>query len=524
VLSSAALRGRLPEAAAVLVLDPHAARDQDHTNNPTDGDRICALLPQHPAYIIYTSGSTGTPKGAVVTQATLLNLMAWREQTTSAGRVAQSTSISFDVSLQEILHALLSEKSLVVVDNETRREPERLAKFIVEAAVTDLFVPNIVLENLAEAAVEAKCNLAALRDIYQAGEALAVTPTVRRFFENHPACRLHNHYGPTETHVVTAETLPADSKNWPVHPAIGAPIWNTRAYVLDLHLEPVPVGVPGELYIGGVGLARGYLNRPGLTAERFVADPFAPEPGSRMYRTGDRVRWRPDGTLEYLGRLDNQVKVRGFRIEPGEVEAALLRHPAVAQAAVVAREGSPAGKKLVAYVVPAPGAEPSASTLRDHLAVSLPKYMVPAAYVVLETLPLMPSGKLDRQALPEPEGARLAPWGTHMAPRSPTEVKMAAIWAEVLQLPQVGIHDDFFDLGGHSLMALRLFGLIRERFRTNLPLASLFLRPTIAQLSELVDTPPDRGPSESSPAPMRARWSRLARHLAVMLNPGWQRQ
>src|SRR5262249_12156481 len=226
---------------------------------------------------------------------------------------------SCDVYLQEMLHALLSGKTLVIVDGDTRAEPEKLAAFIDDNEITDLFAPNIVLEPLVNAAFETKRDLAALRNVYQAGEALTVPPRLRRFFQEHPEGRLHNHYGPTETHVGTARVLPPDAEAWPYLPGIGSPIWNTRAYVLGAGLDPVPVGVTGQLYLAGAGMARGYLGQPGLTAERFVADPHAPEPGARMYRTGDLARWREDGTLEFLGRADQQLKIRGFRIEPGEI-------------------------------------------------------------------------------------------------------------------------------------------------------------------------------------------------------------
>ena len=239
--------------------------------------------------------------------------------------------------------------------------------------------------------------------MYQAGEALTITPVVQAFFEAHPACRLHNHYGPAESHVVTAVTLSAHPNSWPSRPAIGSPISNTRIHVLDRNGEPVPIGVTGELYIGGAGLARGYLNRPELTTEKFVPDPFAVEPGARLYRTGDLARYRRDGHLEFLGRLDQQVKIRGFRIELGEIEAVLGEHPAVHQAVVLAREDTPGDQRLVAYVVPADPTRADIEPLRTFLRERLPDYMRPTAYVMLAQLPLTPTGKLDRRALPTPQ-------------------------------------------------------------------------------------------------------------------------
>ncbi len=356
--------------------------------------------------------------------------------------------MGFDVSLQEILHALLAGSTLVIVDAETRLQPERLVAVLQERGVTDLFVPNIVLEHVAKATLESALDLPALRNVYQAGEALTITPTVRRFFDRHPQCRLHNHYGPAETHVVTAETLSSQPETWSYRPLIGRPVKNTRIYVLDGSLEPVAAGVTGELYIAGLGLGRGYLNRPGMTAERFVADPYAPSAGQRMYRTGDLARRRADGSLEFLGRVDHQVKIRGFRIELGEIEATLTAHPNVAQAAVISRDYGPGGKQLVAYIVAARQAMCGTAELRRYLAERLPDYMVPSAFVMIDALPLTSNGKLDRRALPAPERQR----DEYRAPRTHTETSLCDIFADVLELERVGIDDNFF-APGRSLLA-----------------------------------------------------------------------
>ncbi|HEX9940247.1 MAG TPA: phosphopantetheine-binding protein, partial [Longimicrobium sp.] len=292
-------------------------------------------------------------------------------------------------------------------------------------------------------------------------------------------------YGPSETHVVSARVLEGESASWPLLPSIGAPVANTRLYVVDQQMEPAPVGVPGELLLGGDAVARGYLERPGLTAERFVPDPFSTEGGARLYRTGDRARWLASGEVEYLGRTDEQVKVRGFRIEPGEIEAVLSDHAAVREAVVVVREDAPGDRRLVAYVVAGEPAAVTPAELRAHLKRRLPEYMVPSAVVVLEALPLTPSGKVARRALPAPDLA--SPEEAYVAPRTPTEEVLAGIWAEVLRLERVGVHDSFFELGGHSLLATRVVSRVRVEFSVELPLRALFETPTVAGLAPQVE-------------------------------------
>ncbi|MEU3838524.1 amino acid adenylation domain-containing protein [Streptomyces sp. NPDC028635] len=480
----------LAETDPVLVLDAVPGDLSGYAESDLgDADRLEPLLPQHPAYVIHTSGSTGRPKAIVMPQAGLVNLLTWHADEIPGEQgtvVAQFTSIGFDVATQEVLSALLHGKTLAVPDEETRRSAERLTAWLDQQGVAELYAPTLVIEAVAEAAAEQGRTLPALRHVVQAGEALVLGPAVRAFTAAAPGRRLHNHYGPAETHVVTGTALPADPARWSDTAPLGRPVAGLRVYVLDGALRPVPPGVTGELYLAGAGVARGYLGRAALTAERFVADPYGAlfdEPGARMYRTGDLGRWSADGELEFAGRADHQVKIRGFRVEPGEVEAALTALDAVARAAVLAREDRPGDKRLVAYVVPAQGPlDPAA--LRAALTRTLPDFMVPTAYVELDDLPLTPNGKLDRAALPEPRTTATVRRG----PRSPREEILCGLFAEVLKTPgPVGIDDDFFALGGHSLLATRLVSRIRGVLGAEVPLRDLFDAPTVARLAERLD-------------------------------------
>ncbi|MEU4298932.1 non-ribosomal peptide synthase/polyketide synthase [Kitasatospora aureofaciens] len=472
---TARIASMLEDARPALVLDDLAAvtpSDEQPVHDPA-----VPVDARHPAYVIYTSGSTGRPKAVVMPAAGLLNLLEWHHGAVGGGpgtRTAQFTAISFDVSVQEVLSALLYGKTLVVPTEEQRRSAELFAHWLDRHRVGELFAPNLVVEALAEAAEEAGLDLPALRLVAQAGEAMRLGAAVRRFQARGPGRVLHNHYGPAETHVITAYPLPVDPADCPVPVPIGRPIANCQVYVLDAALRPVAPGVLGELYLAGEGLARGYLNRPGLTAGRFVANPYGAA-GARMYRTGDLVRWRADGELEFAGRVDHQVKVRGFRVEPGEIEAELTAHPGVAQVAVLARED-----RLVAYVVPVAGSGATAVELAAYLRGRLPEYLVPSAFVLLEALPLTPNGKLDRAALPAPEAATMV---VGRAPRTPQEQILCELFAEVLGRPRVGVDEDFFDLGGHSLLATRLVSRVRATLGVELELRTLFRAPTPAALA-----------------------------------------
>jgi amino acid adenylation domain-containing protein len=481
-------RDRLPMSPASVVC-------LDAADDLPDGEGAAgpAARPDNLAYVIYTSGSTGRPKGVMMTHRCLANLLSWQLQapTFAPGRrVFQFTSPSFDVSFQEMFSTWLSGGTLVLAPDDVRADAARLAGFLREHRVGRLFLPYVALRHLAEGAGGGTAP-GSLREVITAGEQLRVTPALAAFFDGPEGATLHNQYGPSESHVVTAFTLDGAPAAWPALPPIGRPIANARAYVLDAGMRLVPVGVPGELYIGGVALGRGYLAHADLTAERFVPDPFGP-PGSRLYRTGDRARWRPDGQLEFLGRVDQQVKIRGFRVEPGEVEAALRQHPAVRDAAVAAWEQEAGERRLVAYVVAA-GEPPSVSELRRFLGETLPDYLVPAAVVFLDALPLTPSGKLDRRALPAPDPARQALADEYVAPANPLEEVLAGIWSWVLGVERVGVRDSFFDLGGDSLLSLRVVARVRETLQAEVPLRAFFERPTVAGMADTLRRDPGCG-------------------------------
>ncbi len=439
--------------------------------------------PEQLAYVIYTSGSTGQPKGVAMTHRALVNLVQWqrgRPERGAARRTLQFASPSFDVFFQELLLCLASGAELVIASAEERRDPLLLLERCRERRVERVFVPFVALRELAEAAAS-RPPLPELREVITAGEQLQVTPAIRRWFGAHPNARLFNHYGPSETHVITEECLAPDPAQWPALPPIGRAIANARLYVLDGELRPLPVGVPGDLYLGGVGLARGYLDRPALTAERFLPDPHAAEPGARMYRSGDRARWLADGRVEFLGRSDDQVKVRGFRVEVGEVETVLAGLPGVRQAVVLALPDASGDHRLVGYVL-GEDASVDASALRQALGGLLPEPLVPAVLVVVDEFPRTPSGKIDRRALPAPRSVA-APT---LAPINDVERVVARAWGEVLGLEQVGRDESFFSLGGHSLRATQVSARLRERFDLEIPVRWIFEHPTVAGLAAAI--------------------------------------
>ncbi|MFI1786840.1 amino acid adenylation domain-containing protein, partial [Streptomyces rubiginosohelvolus] len=455
----------------IIPLSAYSAdADQQPSSNPTDADRVAPLTPRHLAYTIYTSGSTGRPKGTTVTHTGLASLAATlgdRSATGPDSRTLQLASPSFDASMLEFLLAI-SNGGTLVLPPPGRLAGEELGRILAERRITHAFIPPSILDTVPPAIAQ---NLPDLVHLLVGAEPFP--PHLVDLWA--PERALYNVYGPTETTVLTTISRPLTQLPTP----IGYPNHNVRTYVLDEHLQQTPVGVGGELYIAGRGLARGYLNRPGLTSERFVADPFG-EPGERMYRTGDLVRWNQDGELEYLGRTDHQIKIRGFRIEPGEIQAALTRLPGIAQAVVIAREDQPGDVRLVAYIVPETDGAVSTTEIRDHLRQQLPDYMVPAAIVALDSIPLTRNGKIDRNALPAPVHTAA---GSGRPARTPQEQILTTAFAEILGLPNIAADDNFFDLGGHSLLATRLISRIRTALGAEIPLRAIFEAPTVTQLA-----------------------------------------
>ena len=480
VLTQTHLRDRIG-TTGVSVLDLDASAPV-WGHQPETNPACAALTPSHLAYVIYTSGSTGRPKGVGVPHRAVVNALTWMEQMSGLGgedAVVQKTPYSFDASLRELLPPLLVGARLVLARPEGHKSPSYLVELLEREQITTFHGVPSLLQVLAGEEHLARC--AALRTVMCGGEALP-TDVARRFSRQVPWARLFNVYGPTEAAVdVTAWPCREDGER--VVTPIGRPMANVRIYLLDQGGEPVPVGVAGELHIGGMQVARGYLGRPAQTSERFIADPYGGEPGARLYRTGDLARWRPDGTIEYVGRMDHQVKVRGFRIEPGEIEARLTEHAAVREAVVLARTDTPGHTRLVAYWVGDDRA--GAEVLRAHVSEALPEYMVPAAYVRLETWPLLPNGKLDRKALPVPADEAYVRRG-YEAPVGEIEETLAEIWSEVLGVERVGRWDHFFELGGHSLLAVKLLQRMRSR-GLHAEVRTLFLSPTLADFSATTD-------------------------------------
>ena len=435
------------------------------------------------AYVIFTSGSTGVPKGVAVPHCAITRLVLNTNyvELGPTDRIAHLSNVCFDAATFEIWGALLTGASVVLIPKAVALDPDRFGFELEERQISTLFVTTALFNELAAANGRI---FESVKQVLFGGE--AVNPeSVRRVLESGgPPRRLLHVYGPTECTTFATFYLVTEVEKDATTIPIGRPITNTTAYVLDKHGNPLPIGVPGELYLGGPGVAQGYLNQPELTAERFVADPFTE--GGRLYQTGDIVKYLPDGNIEFIGRADNQVKIRGFRIEPGEIEAVLCQHPSVTAAIAIVREDDKGDKRLVAYLA-ADGSEvpPKPAELREFLHQRLPDYMVPSTFLVLEKLPLTATGKIDRRALPEPVLERES--AGFVAPRSETEKAVAEAWSEVLNVETIGVHDDFFQLGGHSLLATRIVSRLRNLFRIDISPRVFFENATVAAIAAYID-------------------------------------
>jgi amino acid adenylation domain-containing protein len=459
---------------------------QNSRDNPNN-----SITPQNLAYVIYTSGSTGKPKGVSLNHRPLVNLLAWQIKTSTLqpeAKTLQFTPISFDVSFQEIFSTWGEGGTLVMIDEETRKDAIELLQVLKTQEIARLFLPFVALQNLAEVADSRGEICPTLQEVITAGEQLQITRSIANWLARQPNCTLHNHYGPSESHVVTAYTLTGSPETWQKLPPIGRSIDNSQIYLLNDASQPVPIGVAGELCIAVEDTVRGYIDRPELTKEKFIPNPFqngSESPLGRLYKTGDLARYLPDGNIEYLGRIDGQVKVRGFRIELGEVETALSQCPGVREVAAIVREDIPGDKRLVAYLVV--NRDLSTNELRTWLKQKLPEYMIPTVFVILESLPLTPSGKVDRRFLPIPDASRRDLEASYVAPQTEIERQIIKIWSEILKLEKIGVCDNFFDLGGYSLLGTQVITRMRQLFSVELSLRVLFELPTVAELANRVE-------------------------------------
>lgn len=439
-------------------------------------------------YVLYTSGSTGTPKGVSMGHVALANLLSWQQKnsiSTTGVNTLQFAPLSFDVSFQEIFATLTTGGTLVLVDDDLRVDPYRLLRYIEQHSVNRIFLPFVVLQYLTEAADAEKYFPACLKEVMTAGEQLKITPQIVRFFSALPGCVLYNQYGPTETHVVTQLKLDGDAAQWPPLPSIGIPIDETEILILNEELKQLPYGETGELCVSGLSLADGYLNRPDMTAEKFVDWKETAGKTTRIYRTGDLARYMPDGNIDYLGRRDTQVKIRGNRVELGEIEVLINQLDDIQQAIVVAREEVIGQKRLVAYMVSAKN-EQNTNYVRKSIEQALPDFMHPSAYVWLSELPKTTSGKVDRKNLPKPDLKRPELSVLYKAPATPIEKNITGVWMELLLLDKIGVDDNFFQLGGNSLLALKTVAMLKHQFNYEVPITKLYQYPTVSGIVDFI--------------------------------------
>jgi len=461
----------------VVTLDPEGRLPVTQNSEPP----IARARGENLAYVIYTSGSTGQPKGVEITHGGLLNLVSWHQRAfriTRDDRASQLSALGFDAAVWELWPYLTAGASLHLSDGVAANDPEAVRDWLISQKITICFLATPLAERVMTLEWPTKARLRVM---------LTGADTLHHYPPRKLPFRLVNNYGPTECTVLATSGTVLSNEHPHRLPSIGSPIDNVQVHILNEGMRQAPIGESGEIYIGGAGLARGYRNQPDLTAERFVPDPFSSEPGARLFRTGDLGRYLPDGQVAFLGRIDEQVKIRGFRIEPAEIVKVLDEHPAVQASTVVAREVEPGDKRLVAYFVPAAKAQPTHTELRNFIAARVPEYMVPATFVKLEALPLNPSGKVDRAALPAPNAENTLRDSSFVAPRTPIEERLAAMLALLLDLDRVGVEDNFFLLGGHSLLGTQLIARVRDAFGVELSLRNLFDAPTVSKLSAQIE-------------------------------------
>ncbi len=488
LITTEKIKNKLPVSdKKVLLIDS----DSDLLSSESKINPGLKFNPSDLAYVIYTSGSTGKPKGVLMMHKALVNLLHWQlngHRFEKGYRVLQFTTLSFDVSFQEILSTWYSGGTLVMISEEDRQDLSKVLNIIKEKKIQRLFLPFIALQEIAEIHSSSDDNSLVLKEVITAGEQLQITPALIKLFKGLTDFTFSNHYGPSEAHVVTSYTLNNNPDSWVKYTPIGKPVFNTQMYILNSDLKPVPAGVTGDLYIGGIQLVRGYHNRDELTKERFIDNPYFDinKNNKKLYKTGDIARYLNDGNIEYLGRDDNQIKLRGYRIELGEIESVLGEYSGIKNAVVIAREFNPGDIRLVAYVVNSNESNPKVTDLRNFLKEKLPDYMIPTEYVFMKEMPLTPTGKVDKKELPVPDTIRINESSNYEVPNDELQLQLVKIWEKVLGVKPIGITDNFFEIGGHSLLALRVFGYIEKLTGKKFALSTLFNYPTIKQIAVIL--------------------------------------